>query len=322
MKIGIIGTGAMACFYAHRFASAQHNVSIIGSWDKQIQAVNDKGIALVEIDGTSSVQRVRAEYMGADSADYDLIFVITKANKTAAAAQWLTKFKNGIVISIQNGLGNLHELQSVNPALHIVAAATTQGARIVKETVVENTGDGITHFAQSELDAATQEILENVFQHSKLQYKIHENADSVIWGKLLVNAGINALTAVLDVNNGFLTENEIAKKTMQLLASEVAEVTQKAGIVLPFENPAEQLMKVCAATASNTSSMRADVLRGAATEIEYINGAVVKKAKEMHLDASANVFLVEMVQQIEKGEILPGLHNLALLEKFLQSRNS
>lgn len=321
MNIGIIGTGAMACFYAHRFASAQHSVTVIGSWQSQIDALNEHGITLIETKG-STVQRVRALSIHSEFDDFDIVFVITKANRTESAAVLLQKIKTKATVTIQNGLGNFEILKKSNPHACIITAASTQGARIVKEGVVENTGNGITHFAISGCDTEIHEMLESLFSHSHLEYRFHNNADSVIWGKLLVNAGINALTAILDVNNGFLVENKIANKMMMLLAKEVEKVATESGISLPFEDPCLQLVKVCEATAANTSSMRADVLRNAKTEIQFINGAVVKQADLVNVQVDANQFVVNLIHQIESREIIPGLNNLTHLQNFLIQGNT
>lgn len=312
----------MACFYAHRFASAQHSVTIIGSWQSQLDVLNSHGITLVEPNGSATVQRVFAQSIHAEFADFDIVFVITKANRTEAAAALLQKLKAKAAVSIQNGLGNSEILKKYNPHACIITAASTQGARIVKEGTVENTGNGITHFAISGSDPEIHEMLEDLFSRSHLEFRFHSNADSVIWGKLLVNAGINALTAILDVNNGFLVDNTVANTLMRSLAKEVEMVASKSGITLPFEDPCLQLVKVCEATAGNTSSMRADVLRNTKTEIQFINGAVVKQAEIVNIQVPANQFVVKLMQQIENREINPGLNNLTLLQNFLIQGNT
>lgn len=102
-----------------------------------------------------------------------------------------------------------------------------------------------------------------------------------MWGKLIINAAINPLTALLQVPNGELLNHPWARKAMNALAREAAEVAQAEQVNLPFTNPIEAVEEVARKTAQNLSSMFQDVRRGAPTEIDSICGAVTEYG-EMH----------------------------------------
>ena len=114
---------------------------------------------------------------------------------------------------------------------------------------------------------------------------------SLQWGKLAVNAGINALTAILGVPNGFLAVNEQARQIMCAAAEETASVASALGIKLPYADACEQVTYVARSTAENISSMLQDVLRGAPTEINAINGAVAERGRRLGLLTPVNDLL-------------------------------
>jgi 2-dehydropantoate 2-reductase len=123
---------------------------------------------------------------------------------------------------------------------------------------------------------------------AKFHVQTVEDARSLVWGKLVVNAAINPLTALLRVKNGELLERPSAREMMGALAREAAQVAYAEQIILPFSNPVEAVEEVARKTAANHSSMLQDVLRGAPTEIDAICGAVVKAALKHKIGAPVN----------------------------------
>jgi 2-dehydropantoate 2-reductase len=115
-----------------------------------------------------------------------------------------------------------------------------------------------------------------------------DDAQSLIWGKLVINAAINPLTALLRVPNGKLLESLSAREMMGALATETARVAAADKISLPFSDPIAAAEEVARKTAANHSSMLQDVLRGAPTEIDAICGAIVKIAQKHNIDTPAN----------------------------------
>jgi 2-dehydropantoate 2-reductase len=130
--------------------------------------------------------------------------------------------------------------------------------------------------------------VEAALTSARFNVQIVDDAQSLIWGKLVVNAAINPLTALLRVPNGELLERSSAREMMRTLASEVAQVAEAESIRLPFPDPIAAVEEVARKTAANHSSMLQDVLRGAPTEIDAICGAVVRVAQKHNIDAFAN----------------------------------
>jgi 2-dehydropantoate 2-reductase len=134
---------------------------------------------------------------------------------------------------------------------------------------------------------------------ANFQVEIVEDAQSLVWGKLVINAAINPLTALLRVPNGELLERPSAREMMGRLASEAAQVAQAEKIRLPFSNPIAATEEVARKTAANHSSMLQDVLRGAPTEIDAICGAVVQVAQKHNIQTPANWACWKLIKAIK-----------------------
>jgi len=142
-----------------------------------------------------------------------------------------------------------------------------------------------------------------LFKKANLPASVVDDAQSLIWGKLAVNAGINPLTALLQVQNGKLVENEVTLDIMRSAANEVAAVTAGLGISLAYDDAAAQAITVATATAANRSSMAQDIARGMPTEIEQICGAIVRSGNSVGILTPINGALLHLVRaQVAGGE--------------------
>jgi 2-dehydropantoate 2-reductase len=125
-----------------------------------------------------------------------------------------------------------------------------------------------------------------------------DDAQSLIWGKLVINAAINPLTALLRVKNGELIENIPARTLMGELVREAASVAEALGVTLPFSGPERAAEEVAQRTAENTSSMLQDILRGAQTEVDVINGAVVRFGEKKNIPTPVNRIMWSLVKAL------------------------
>jgi 2-dehydropantoate 2-reductase len=130
--------------------------------------------------------------------------------------------------------------------------------------------------------------VEEALESAKFNVEIVQDAQSLIWGKLVINAAINPLTAILRVPNGKLLELASARDLMKALAREAAQVAEAEDVQLPFSDPVTAAEAVARRTAANHSSMLQDVLRGAPTEIDAICGAIVNVGQKHKVDTPAN----------------------------------
>ena len=304
MNIAIIGVGAMGCLFGAYLARVAR-VVMVGHWPAQLAALENKGLTLVGMDGSESHYRLHASSDPADAYPADVALILVKSQQTERAARQARQALTaaGVALTLQNGLGNVERLAAVLGSDGVALGVTSQGATILAPGRVRHAGHGPTYLAQRPATAAVLARLAALLNQVGLESHLTHNADGLMWGKLAVNAGINPLTALLGVRNGYLAENEPARTVMGQAAEEAAAVARAQGIELPFADAAGRALTVARATADNYSSMLQDVRRGAPTEIEAICGAIVEYGRRFKVPTPVNEGLYQLVKRLEVGEV-------------------
>ncbi|MCD4684867.1 MAG: 2-dehydropantoate 2-reductase [Anaerolineae bacterium] len=296
----------MGCLIGARL-SAHADVTLIGHWPEQRAALRDAPLRVIELDDREHDVRLRAVDDVDDVGPVDVALILTKTPKTETAADQVARIlaANGIAITLQNGLGNQAILARTLGAERVTLGVTTLGAALDGPGVLRAGGDGATYFAtRPEIAPAVSDIA-GVFEDAGLHTVLVDEVASLVWGKLAVNAAINPLTALLRVPNGALLASPRALHVLHLAANEVAAVAAAQEIVLPFDNAAQQAAHIAHLTARNRSSMLQDVTRGVRTEIDAINGAVVRTGEALAVSTPVNRLLYELVKALE--DMLPPL---------------
>lgn len=295
----IVGTGALACLFAARFSAAGLPVRMLGSWPEGLEALRCYGVRVHRPDGSQSVYPVQVVAPHEPPAAGPYALVLVKTWQTGAAARRLAPYlsPDGLALTLQNGLGNLEVLSGVLGQERATAGATTAGATLEAPGLVRPAGEGMIALENN----ARLDGLAGRLEAAGFAVQRHERIDSLLWGKLVINAAINPLTAVLGLPNGALLERPAARSLMCDLAVETAAVAAARGIDLPFDDPASTAEEVARRTDSNLSSMLQDVRRGAPTEIEAICGAVVKAAGEVGIPAPLNEVFLRLVTALVKN---------------------
>lgn len=292
----IVGTGALGTLFAARLAGAGHRVTMLGTWTEGITALQENGVQVVDADGNGQRFDVRATVNAHDCEGSKYALVLVKAWQTERAALQLRDClaDEGLALTLQNGLGN-DETLSLHLGLSRVAlGVTTTGATLLRPGVARAGGEGIVSLQR---DQALGPI-EAALQSAHFNVQVVDDAQSLVWGKLVINAAINPLTALLRFPNGELLKRPSAREMMGRLAREAAGVARAEGVHLPFENAAAATEDVARRTAANQSSMLQDVLRGAPTEIEAICGAVVQRGGRHGIETPANRACLDLVRAL------------------------
>jgi 2-dehydropantoate 2-reductase len=151
--------------------------------------------------------------------------------------------------------------------------------------------------------SADSRLLPLIRRFEQAGFEIHtsENTDALVWAKLVINAAINPLTAILGITNGELLQRPSARALMGACAQEVVRVAHALHIRLPYQDAVGQVEKVSKETAQNHSSMLQDIGRGAPTEIEAINGEIVRRAERLGVDTPVNYTLWQLVKALAGG---------------------
>lgn len=298
MKIAIIGAGAMGCLLAS-YLSTQHTVTLIDQWQAQIDHIRTHGLRR-ERDGDITTSHPYATTNPDDARDSDVVVVMVKYHQTAWAATQATRAlaPNGICITLQNGIGGAEILSHTLGAQRVSQGVTSLGATLLDIGYVKHAGIGESVFATNHPSPLLRQLV-HAFNNVHLPAHQNDNLDSLIWGKLIVNAGINALTAILRVRNGELDTHPGARQLVTAVVHEAVAVAQAHRITLPYDDPVAHVLQVASATASNRSSTLQDVLRGSPSEITTINGAIIAIARIHGIATPYNTMLTELMATID-----------------------
>ncbi len=232
----------------------------------------------------------------------ELILVTTKAGDTLdAVAGVINQFAiDTPILLFQNGLGSQQAVAKRWPERPILAASTTEGANRPESGLLVHAGTGDTWVGPMTSPAKVT-VRKAVTMLATSGMNIHPETDIVqrLWQKLIINAGINPYTAILDCPNGKILDAPLYQSTIDQLCLELSQLMDAAVRIRQTPDALrERIEQVARNTAGNTSSMRADVQRGRQTEIDFINGYVAKLGKELGIETPVNQMLTERVQQL------------------------
>lgn len=288
----IVGTGALACLFAARLSAVDAQVTMLGTWPEGLRALR-RGVRLEE-NSEETVYPVRATNNPADCFGMRYALVLVKAWQTERAARHLAEClsPDGVALTLQNGYGNRETLARELSGERVALGVTTTGATLTGPGRVRPGGQGIISVESHPRLGPVIMLL----RQAGFVVEETPNADSLVWSKLVINAAINPLTALLRVPNGELLERPPARALMADLAREAAAVAAALNIPLTFDDPVAAAEDVARRTAANHSSMYQDVLRGAPTEIDAICGAVVRMGEQVGAPTPVNRVMWELVR--------------------------
>jgi 2-dehydropantoate 2-reductase len=296
----IVGTGAMACLFGARLSAAGIAVTLLGTWLEGLEALRSHGVRLLETDGSESAYPVEIASDPADCAPVRLALVLVKSWQTGRAARQLAACltAEGLALTLQNGLGNREKLGEILGMPRVALGVTTYGATLVAPGRVRPGGTGTVSLGAHNRLAP----LGNMLLEAGFAVELEPEVDGLLWSKLVINAAINPLTALLRVPNGQLLARPEARKLLASAATEAAAVASACGQHLIYPDPVTAAEKVARQTAGNTSSMLQDVLRGAVTEIDAICGAVVVAGEAHDIPVQVNRALWLLVKALAYPE--------------------
>ena len=299
MKIAIIGAGAMGCLYGAMLSESDNEVWLLDVWEQHIDAIKKNGLIVEKSSQQKKYANLKATINALEIGSVDMAMIFVKSTLTEDAVR-----KNSciftdktIALTLQNGLGNIEKISQTVDKKNIIAGTTAHGSTMLGPGKIRHAGEGKTIIG--ELDGVDSERIKGiaeVFRISGLETEISYNVIGLIWDKLLVNVGINALTAITQMNNGDLVKYPEIEEILEAAVKEAFMVAQVKGIKLGYCDPIAHTKDVCRATAANKSSMLQDVLNKRKTEIDMINGAIVREGKTLGVNTPVNMVLANLVK--------------------------
>lgn len=316
MKIVVVGPGAMGCLFAARLVAVGNEVVLLDKEPSRAAALARSGIRVDDKDGTQQV----GVPVTADPATLkagDCVLVLTKAYDTAAGIRWAAPAVGAetAVLSLQNGLGNGEQIAELVPRRQILLGTTGQSATTLSPGHIQHAGTGPSLLgAFGDRAGSKAEPVAAMLSRAGIPTEAVTPVETALWSKLVVNAAVNPLSAIADVPNGALVRQPKLRDRLRRAAAETAAVAEAAGIPLTYAYASAdaEAEAQCERSEANISSMLQDVRAGRRTEIEAINGAVVRKARLLGLDVPENESMLTQIRALEahgpnptEGERIP-----------------
>ncbi|MBI4643589.1 MAG: 2-dehydropantoate 2-reductase [Deltaproteobacteria bacterium] len=307
MKIAVIGPGAVGCLLAVSFAGAGEDVHLVDYRPERAALLRERGIRLKTPGGVSRLIPVPC-WLPGEVGPCGLAIMAVKAHQTAAAARSLPLLlaPGGLALSLQNGLGNLEEMARVVGPEPLLAGITFLGVTRQEEGQILYAGQGeviIGPPSGSTVPASEIEAVVALFRRAGFKCRSATDIQTLIWDKLMINAGINPLTALLRVPNGALPELPEAWSLAVAAAAEVQAVAKAQDLAVSGD-PEARLGRVCRATAQNRSSMLQDVMAGRPTEIESLNAQVAARGQALGVATPINDLLTRLIRALDASASL------------------
>ncbi len=299
MNFLIVGPGAMGCLFAGHLKRAGHQVVMLDYREDRAREINLNGISLEGVEGNFKVQVAAVTEKPSQKIHVALICV--KAYQTDEVARALSSWLDSdvMVLTLQNGLGNLEILKETLGEERVLGGVTAEGATLLGPGHVRHAGRGPTIIGPAGVDGRPSPSIVSAFADAGFDIRAVDAVEDLIWGKLIVNVGINALAAITRLKNGRLPDIKGTHQVMKKAVGEAVKVAHQKGIHLPFPDPVEKVLEVCRGTADNIASMLQDVLAQRATEIRFINGAIVAEGQRLGIEAPVNFTLSCLVEALQ-----------------------
>jgi 2-dehydropantoate 2-reductase len=256
--------------------------------------VKARGLIL-ETSRFTEATRVAATVKASGVADADVILFCVKSNDTSAAGNDIAPHvsERVTILSLQNGVDNPERLQAVlkRPVVPVAVYVATD---MPAPGHVRHHGRGELVIGECPASAAITEAFEN----AGIPTKVSDHVIEALWTKLIVNCAYNALSAVAQLPYGRLIEVDGAVDVIRDVVCECIDVAGRLGVSVP-EHILETVLGIAASMPSQYSSTAQDLARAKTTEIDYLNGYVVRKAAELGISTPANRSLLVMVKLVQ-----------------------
>lgn len=293
MKVAVMGAGAVGCYYGGMLARAGNEVVLIGR-PAHVQAVRRDGL-LLDTQSFREYVRLAASTEAAAVAGAELVLCCVKSTDTAQAAAEMAPHlaADAIVLSLQNGVDNAERLQAllgraVWPAVVYVAT--------------EMAGPGhVRHHGRGELvvaPSAASAALVKVFGEAGVAVEVSDDVLGTLWEKLVLNCAYNALSAITQLPYGRLVRGEGVWTVMRDVVDECLAVARADGVAVS-EDVWRAIRRIAETMPGQFSSTAQDLARGKRSEIDHLNGYVVRRGEALGVATPVNRALHALVRVLE-----------------------
>ncbi|MFY9512766.1 MAG: 2-dehydropantoate 2-reductase [Rubrivivax sp.] len=307
MRIAMLGCGALGGLFAHHLALAGARVAAIDTWAEHAAAIREHGLRL-QIGGrivNSPLREAHTDAAALQGEPVDLLFLFTKsyASREALEAARPLVGPATVLLTLQNGLGNPQLMHEMFPQQTVLYGVTTLTSDTLAPGLIEprSTTGGVTDICalDGQDDSGALARFVALLQRGGIAASAAADIDLAVWKKLVINCAFNGLCAVADLNCGQLVADARMWPVLDGIAAEVAQLARARGVALADAEAAQFLRRVADASKAHYPSMVDDLRHRRRTEIDGLNGAVLRACSALGLDAPANRLVHGLVSAVE-----------------------
>ncbi|MDR5783528.1 ketopantoate reductase family protein [Caballeronia sp. LZ065] len=293
MKVAVMGAGAVGCYYGGMLARAGHEVVLIAR-PRHVEAIEREGLRLDTQQFDERVH-VAASTQASAAKGAQLVLFCVKSTDTESAARALAPHleRDALLLSLQNGVENAVRLREMLPQ---------EAAAAVVYVASEMAGPGhIRHHGRGELviePSTRSEEVARAFIEAGVPTEISDNVRGALWAKLVLNCAYNALSAITQLPYGKLVQGEGVTRTMRDVVDECLAVAKAEGVTLTGDVDAA-VSRIAETMPNQFSSTAQDLARSKLSEIDHLNGLIVRRGEALGVATPANRVLHTLVRLIE-----------------------
>lgn len=300
MNIVIVGAGAIGSWIGGKLSVAGQDVTLLTTNVDHREAINKQGLTLIE-NQEKTIVKVSALSPAELNTPADLMLLVTKSFQSRQALQDAKQGinDNTLLMSVQNGLGNIEAMAECVDETRILASTTMMPIDKIEPGVVEAKGNGATYFGYPFDQTISTDNIIAIFQNSGLDVQAADNILQRIWTKVAFNVGMNAVCALTHGTPGTIGESPEATTLVKQAAEEAVAVATAEGVALDIQSVFQLIEFACREHGDHKASMLQDLLARKRTEVESLNGAIVERAKKANIDVPVNQTLKSLVRLAE-----------------------
>jgi 2-dehydropantoate 2-reductase len=304
MKIAIAGSGAMGCRFGSMLFEAGNDVLLVDGWPNHVEAINNKGLEIVNEKGTY-IQGITASFPHEARGEVDLLIVFTKAMQTDFMVHSCKHLisEETRVLTLQNGIGNIETLEKYVSKDRLIAGVTTFGTELIGPGKIQALGSGIVQIMQVDGEETNEiQTIANVMNEAGMNVEISSEVFVSIWNKVAFNCVLNTLCTLMKNTVGAVGSYSEIEEVIIEIVDEIVLVAHAENVLIEKNEIVNMIMKVFDPfmAGNHLPSMLQDMENGRKTEIDYLNGAIVKKAELYQIPVPVNRLISHLIKMMEE----------------------
>jgi 2-dehydropantoate 2-reductase len=297
-RVAVMGAGAVGCYFGGMLARAGVPVTLIGR-GPSVTSINSDGLLFDSVNFRERVELTAStEASAARGAGLVLFSVKTVDTESAARALAPHVERGAIVLSLQNGVDNAERMRAA-AGIEAISTVVYVAASMPEPGHLKHVGRGDLVIGHAKRGAEVEAITE-LFKRAGVPCRVTENIEGELWMKLILNCSYNAISALGRSNYGRAAKNEHTREVIRATAAETVAVARAIGVKLPEGDLVETALKLSETMGRAVSSTAQDIERGKRTEIDSLNGYVVRRGKESGVPTPVNHTLFALIKLLEE----------------------